>query len=102
MSKINHFGFNAKNYWLLFTGLGINILGFALMIGGGSDDPNSFDAAALFSPVRITLAPFFIVLGYIVIFYSIMKKAPSSPQEMTENSSKDAIMKEEPKSTKRK
>jgi len=102
MSKINHFGFNAKNYWILLTGLGINILGFALMIGGGSDDPNSFDAAALFSPVRITLAPFFIVLGYVVIFYAIMKKAPSSPKEMTDHSSKDSVTKDEPKPTKRK
>jgi uncharacterized membrane protein len=74
MSKIKHFGFNPKNYKLLITGLIINVLGFILMIGGGSADPNSFNADELFSPIRITLAPFFIVLGYVVIFYSIMKK----------------------------
>ena len=47
------------------------------MIGGGSEDPSKFNADELFSPIRITLAPFLIVLGYVVIFYSIMKKNPS-------------------------
>lgn len=77
MRKIEHFGFNPKNYKFLIIGLVINILGFVLMIGGGSEDPNTFNADELFSPIRITLAPFLIVLGYVVIFYSIMKKTPS-------------------------
>jgi uncharacterized membrane protein len=77
MSKIKHFGFNPKNYKFLIIGLIINILGFVLMIGGGSEDPSKFNADELFSPIRITLAPFLIVLGYVVIFYSIMKKNPS-------------------------
>jgi hypothetical protein len=47
------------------------------MIGGGSEDPSKFNGDELFSPIRITLAPFLIVLGYVVIFYSIMKKNPS-------------------------
>ena len=77
MSKIKHFGFNPKNYKFLIIGLIINILGFVLMIGGGSEDPSKFNADELFSPIRITLAPFLIVLGYVEIFYSIMKKNPS-------------------------
>jgi hypothetical protein len=77
MSKIKHFGFNPKNYKFLIIGLIINILGFVLMIGGGSEDPSKFNGDELFSPIRITLAPFLIVLGYVVIFYSIMKKNPS-------------------------
>ena len=77
MSKIKHFGFDPKNYKFLIIGLIINILGFVLMIGGGSEDPSKFNGDELFSPIRITLAPFLIVLGYVVIFYSIMKKNPS-------------------------
>lgn len=77
MRKIEHFGFNPKNYKFLIIGLVINVLGFVLMIGGGSEDPNTFNADELFSPIRITLAPFLIVVGYVVIFYSIMKKTPS-------------------------
>jgi hypothetical protein len=45
------------------------------MIGGGSEDPNMFDADALFSPVRITLAPILVIAGYVVIIYGIMKKS---------------------------
>lgn len=74
MRKIDHFGFNVKNYGILLIGLFINVLGFVFMIGGGSDDPNSFDEEALFSPVRITVAPFLIAIGYAVIFYSVIKR----------------------------
>jgi hypothetical protein len=78
MSKIKHFGFDPKNYKFLIIGLIINVLGFILMIGGGSDDPSKFNAEELFSPIRITLAPFLIIIGYVVIFYAIMKKNPPS------------------------
>jgi hypothetical protein len=78
MSKIKHFGFDPKNYKFLIIGLIINVLGFILMIGGGSDDPSKFNAGELFSPIRITLAPFLIIIGYVVIFYAIMKKNPPS------------------------
>jgi hypothetical protein len=70
----NKFGFQPENYKLLLIGLGINILGFLLMIGGATDDPTKFDASELFSPIRITVAPFLIIGGYIVIMYSIMRK----------------------------
>lgn len=73
-SKKAPYAFNAKNYKLLLIGLAINILGFILMIGGAVEDPNEFNADELFGTVRITIAPIFIVLGYIVILYAIMKK----------------------------
>jgi hypothetical protein len=78
MDKENkQFAFEKMNYTLLLIGLGINIIGFILMIGGKSPDPAKFDAKELFSPVRITIAPIFIVLGYLVIIFSIMKKPKS-------------------------
>jgi hypothetical protein len=70
----HHFVFDKSNYVFLFIGLGLNILGFLLMIGGAAGSPDEFDADALFSPVRITLAPILIVVGYIIIGYGIMKK----------------------------
>jgi hypothetical protein len=82
MSKQNlNFGFSEKNYKLLLAGLGINLLGFLLMIGGGTDDPNKFDASALFSNVRITIAPALVVIGYVVIIYAIMKKPQTDVSE---------------------
>lgn len=89
MSKIKHFGFNPKNYKFLIIGLIINILGFALMIGGGSEDPTKFNADELFSPIRITLAPFLIILGYVVIFYAIMKKSPSDEKKQGDQPKSD-------------
>ena len=75
------FAFQKENYKWLLIGLAINVLGFILMIGGGSDDPNKFDAAELFSPVRLTVAPILIIAGYVVMIYAIMKK----PKNKMEN-----------------
>lgn len=75
------FGLGKENYKWLLIGLGINILGFILMIGGGSADKSQFLADELFSHRRITLAPALVVLGYIVILYAIMKKGKSAPKE---------------------
>ncbi len=68
------FVFNKSNYIFLFIGLGLNIIGFLLMIGGADTDPNEFNANGLFSHQRLTVAPLIILLGYAVIFYSIMKR----------------------------
>tara|TARA_B110000459_G_scaffold123301_1_gene135670 strand:+ start:1292 stop:1570 length:279 start_codon:yes stop_codon:yes gene_type:complete len=70
---ISHFGFNKDNYRWLYIGLALNVVGFILMIGGGADNLNEFDGDALFSHMRITVAPILIVIGYIFILYSIMK-----------------------------
>ncbi len=72
-NTLGEFKFSKQNYTLLFIGLAINILGFILMIGGGSEDHNIFKEDELFSFRRITLAPFVIIIGYIVIGYAIMK-----------------------------
>lgn len=68
------FAFQKENYKWLLIGIAINVLGFMLMIGGGSDDPTKFNADELFSPVRLTVAPILIIAGYIIIIYAIMKK----------------------------
>lgn len=67
------FLFEKVNYKILFIGLGIIILGFLLMTGGGTNDPNTFDEEALFSFRRIRLAPTLVLAGFGVTIYSIMK-----------------------------
>lgn len=79
------FAFGKENYRILLIGLVINIIGFVLMIGGGSEDPNKFDAAELFSPVRLTVSPILIVAGYVVMIYAIMKKPKSDNKEITKD-----------------
>jgi hypothetical protein len=73
-NKQSQFGFQPENYKVLLIGLAINVLGFILMIGGGAENPDAFDASELFSVRRITIAPMLIVVGYVVILFSIMKK----------------------------
>lgn len=80
--KKHEFAFKPENYRLLLIGLGINILGFILMIGGGTEDPSKFDEGALFSSVRITLSPMLIIAGYLVIIYSIMRKKKSKTTDI--------------------
>jgi len=72
-----HFGFRKENYKLLLIGLAINVIGFLLMIGGGSDDPNVFKEKELFSTTRLTISPILIIGGYVVMIYVIMKKNKS-------------------------
>lgn len=67
------FLFEKVNYKILFIGVAIIALGFILMTGGGTDDPNTFDADALFSFRRIRLAPTLVLAGFGVTIYAIMK-----------------------------
>ena len=72
-SKATDLAFDRKNYLLLIIGLVLLFLGFLLMIGGGSDDPNVFNEK-IFSFRRITLAPILIIAGFVVEIFAIMKK----------------------------
>ncbi|HBH07073.1 MAG TPA: DUF3098 domain-containing protein [Flavobacteriales bacterium] len=65
--------FTRLNYILLIVGAVLILVGFLLMSGGGSDDPNVF-SDAIFSTRRLTVSPIIIVLGYLTVLYSIMKK----------------------------
>ncbi len=67
------FLFEKVNYKILFIGVAIIALGFILMTGGGTEDPNTFDEEALFSFRRIRLAPTVVLIGFGVTIYSIMK-----------------------------
>jgi hypothetical protein len=74
MNEKNKFVFGSQNYTLIIGGFLVSLIGFFLMIGGGSEDPNQFNEAELFSHTRITVAPILVILGYGVIIYGIMKK----------------------------
>lgn len=73
------FAFGPMNYRLLLIGLAVIIIGFLLMIGGKSDDPNVFNEE-MFSWRRITLAPLVVLAGFIIEGIAIMKK-PKTPKE---------------------
>jgi hypothetical protein len=72
-AKVGAFAFGKENYWLMLIGLAFILVGFLLMIGGGSDDPNVFNPD-IFSFRRITLAPLLVLAGYIIEIIAIMRK----------------------------
>lgn len=67
------FLFDKVNYKFLLIGLAVIALGFILMSGGGSDDPNEW-SDAIFNFRRIRLAPTTVLLGFGIVIYSIFKK----------------------------
>lgn len=67
----SNFIFGRKNYKFMLIGLGIIALGFILMSGGGSDDPNVFNPE-IFSWRRIRLAPTLVLIGFGFQVYAIL------------------------------
>lgn len=63
-----------KNYIGMLISMLLLIIGFALMSGGGSTDPNVFNAEELFSFRRITLSVIVVLVGFTLMGISIMKK----------------------------
>lgn len=67
----SQFIFGKKNYKFMFIGLACIALGFILMSGGGSDDPNVFNPE-IFHWRRIRLAPMLVLLGFGIEMYAIL------------------------------
>ena len=70
--KKNEFLFEKVNYKILLIGLGVIALGFILMSGGGSKDPNVFNEE-IFNFRRIRLAPTTVLIGFGITIYAILK-----------------------------
>lgn len=68
------YGIARENYKILIAGVTLILVGYLLMIGGGSDDPNKFNPE-IFSFRRITLAPMVCLAGFVVILVAIMRKS---------------------------
>ena len=62
-----------SSYKMILIGFGIVVLGFILMMGGGSSSPDEFNYD-IFSFRRITLAPIVVLVGFGFIFWAIMRK----------------------------
>ena len=76
------FAFTKENYMWMIIGVVLIILGYVLLVGGGSDNPDEFNMA-LFNARRLVFAPIFIVGGLVVEVFAIMKK-PSKKQSEIE------------------
>jgi hypothetical protein len=65
------FIFGKKNYKFMLIGLASIVIGFIIMSGGGSDDPNVFDPS-IFHWTRIRLAPTLVLLGFGIQVYALL------------------------------
>ena len=74
------FGIAKENYKILLAGIVLIALGYILMIGGGSDDPNVFNPE-IFSKQRIVVAPVTCLLGFVVVIVAIMRKPKNKAQD---------------------
>ncbi|SDK88205.1 Protein of unknown function [Salinimicrobium catena] len=66
-----NFVFEKKNYIVMGIGLAVIALGFILMAGGGSDDPNVFNPE-IYNWRRIRLAPALVLFGFAIEVYAIL------------------------------
>jgi len=71
--KETGFALGKENYKLMAIGFAVIVVGFILLSGGGSDDPNVF-SEDLFSFRRLTIAPIVLLAGFVFEIYAIMKK----------------------------
>ncbi len=65
--------FGKMNYILVIVGIALIALGFILMIGGGSTDPDVFNEE-MFNFRRLTLAPILVLAGFVVEIVAIFWK----------------------------
>ena len=64
------FVFEKKNYVAMLIGLAFITIGFILMSGGGSEDPNVFNPE-IYNFRRIKLAPTLVLIGFGIQVYAI-------------------------------
>ena len=69
-----NFTFGKRNYQLLIAGVIVMAIGFILMSGGGSEDPNVF-SDAIFNTRRLTIAPILILTGLVIEVFAILYKS---------------------------
>lgn len=69
----SEFLFGKKNYIIMLIGIVFIAVGFILMAGGGSDDPNIFNEE-IYNFQRIRLAPTLVLIGLAIEIYAIMAK----------------------------
>ena len=68
-----HLVFGRTNYILMIAGLIVLAIGYIMLSGGGSDDPNTFNNA-MFDSRRLVVAPILITVGFVVEILAIMFK----------------------------
>ena len=72
--KKKNFLFNKNRYSLLVLSILVIGIGFLLMSGGASDDPEVF-SDEIYNFRRIRLAPLIVISGFTLCIFTILKKS---------------------------
>jgi len=70
--------FGKDNFMWMVGGVVVMILGFLLMAGGRSNDPNVFNPDEVYSTTRITIAPIVILAGLVIEIFAIFRDPKKS------------------------
>lgn len=70
--------FEKDNFKWMLIGVVVMALGFILMAGGKSPDPNVFDKTKVYSTTRITIAPIIILAGLVIEIVAIFRQPKNS------------------------
>mgnify|MGYP001252741261 CR=1 FL=1 len=77
----NRLLFGKKNFIIVLIGIGLILLGFLVMSGGASTDPNVYPEDAIYGFRRTILAPVLILLGFIAQIVAIFTPVEQSDSE---------------------
>lgn len=77
---MERFAVTRKGLLVMLAGLVMMVIGYILMTGGGSDDPQVFNYA-MFDFRRLVAAPVMIIAGIVTVVVSIMKVFPDRNNE---------------------
>lgn len=75
--------FDRSNYTFMLLGAAVMIIGFLLMAGGRSEDPNVFNTNEVYGTRRITIAPIVILAGLVIEIIAIFRQ-PKTTDTRTE------------------
>src|SRR5215213_8818492 len=70
--------FEKTNLRWMLIGVVVMALGFILMAGGKSSDPNVFDTKQVYSTTRITIAPVIILAGLVIEIIALFRQPKNS------------------------
>lgn len=70
--------FEKANLTWMLIGAGVMAVGFLLMAGGRSNDPNVFDVHQVYGTRRITIAPILILAGLVIEIIAIFRQPKNS------------------------
>lgn len=98
MALTDTFLFGKKNFMIVLIGLGVIFIGFLLLMGGATTDPLVYPEDEMYGFRRTILAPFVILVGFIIQIFAIFDKssapltAPEDTSRRSSSSKKSSVL----------